>query len=253
MLRKWLLSLLGEKKYLDLLATNYQRMLKWKLLGHEYQDVYFLKEFIRPGDSCIDIGAHLGYFTFELGRLVGDTGHVYAIEPMGKFNRVIAALAAKSKCRNLTLYQYAMGGGTEYVEMGIPEVNKVKKFAYARIVHSSTHLSYVESERVKNVRGDELFASLPALDFIKCDVEGLEVSVFNSFLSLIERFRPLILCELGDEKERNRLLDLLEPFGYDVYYLEQGRLRKMARNSDVVPVSHNHYFIPATRQLKAMS
>ncbi|HEY1214671.1 MAG TPA: hypothetical protein VGE93_13655, partial [Bryobacteraceae bacterium] len=59
-LRKILLSTLGEKKYLSLLSNAFQWLYPTGMLGKEYQDIYFLKKFIRPGDGCIDIGAHLG-------------------------------------------------------------------------------------------------------------------------------------------------------------------------------------------------
>ena len=49
-------------------------------------------------------------------------------------------------------------------------------------------------------------ADLPRLDFIKCDVEGLELSVFNLFVEIIGKFRPVILCELEDPRKRETLL-----------------------------------------------
>jgi FkbM family methyltransferase len=247
MVRKWLLSLLGEKYYLYTLAGTFQRLYRTGILGTDYQDIYFLRHIIREGDHCIDIGAHLGYFTLELSRLVKASGHVYAIEPIGKFNRTIATLLKNRRIANVTLYQNAMGGDDEFVEMGIPQVNNVKKFAYARIIGSSTHLEYLESEKVRNVKGDELFAGIPRLDFIKCDVEGLEVSVFASFIELIRKYRPVILCELGDQQERQRLHDLLKEFSYSVYHLQNSRLHRITASDEVVPVSHNHYFIPAAR------
>ncbi len=246
-IRKMLLFALGEKRYLQLLAGSFQKLYKTGRLGVDYQDIYFLKNLIQEGDNCIDIGAHLGYFTMELSRLVGTNGHIYAIEPMSKFHNTLMGLIGKSKINNVTLFQYAMGGDTEFVEMGIPKVNNVKKFAYARIMRSSTFLEYVESEKVRNVFGDELFNKLNRVDFIKCDVEGLELSVIGSFRNTIDKFRPIILCELGDPKDRQRLMDLLSPFSYDLFYLENKKLKKLPVESTVAPVSHNHYFIPDSR------
>jgi len=113
----------------------------------------------------------------------------------------------------------------------------------------STHsyLDYVESEQVKNVDGDGLFLGLPRVDFIKCDVEGLELKVFHSFLETINKFRPIILCELEDAKQRNTLLDLFSPYYYGLYYLEKKKLKALAVDSAIDPVSHNHYFIPESR------
>src|SRR5882672_5608200 len=88
-LKKILLLLLGEKKYLSLLASSFQRLYKTGKLGTDYQDIYFLKTMISDGNYCVDIGAHLGYFTFELSRLVKDNGKVFAIEPMSKFNQTL--------------------------------------------------------------------------------------------------------------------------------------------------------------------
>ncbi|HEY8733640.1 MAG TPA: FkbM family methyltransferase, partial [Puia sp.] len=136
-IRKALLYSLGEKRYLRLLARSFQTLYKTGRLGVDYQDIYFLKNFIKPGDYCIDIGAHLGYFTFELSRLSGISGHVYAIEPMSKFFNTLKNIAEYKRLKNVTLYPYAMGADTEFVEMGIPRVNNVKKFAYARV--KSTH------------------------------------------------------------------------------------------------------------------
>src|ERR1700733_2338993 len=176
-IRKMLLNSLGEKRYLHLLASSFQTLYKTGRLGIDYQDIYFLRNLIKPGDYCIDIGAHLGYFTFELSRLAGNNGHVYAIEPMSKFFNTLRNIMDYKKLKNVTLYPYAMGADTEFVEMGIPRVNNVKKFAYARVMRTSTFLQYVESEKVRNVFGDDLFSGLSKVDFIKCDVEGLELSV----------------------------------------------------------------------------
>jgi FkbM family methyltransferase len=248
-IRKILQNSLGEKRYLHLLASSFQTLYKTGRLGIDYQDIYFLKNLVKTGDHCVDIGAHLGYFTFELSRLAGVTGHVYAIEPMSKFFNTIKNIAAHKKLQNITLFQNAMGADTEWVEMGVPQLNNEKKFAYARVKSTHSYLEYVESEKVKNVSGDELFGSITRLDFIKCDVEGLEVSVFESFLKTIGKFRPVILCELEDPKKKQVLLDMFSPFDYSLYYLENKKLKKISSDSSVDPVSHNYYFIRQQRIL----
>ena len=35
---------------------------------------------LQPGWVCVDVGAHLGYFTLLLAHLVGEAGHVFAFE-----------------------------------------------------------------------------------------------------------------------------------------------------------------------------
>ena len=248
LVKQALLSTLGEKKYLSLLAGSFQKIYPLGLPGESYQDIYFLKKMIRPGAFCVDIGAHLGYYTFELSRLAGESGKIFAIEPMSKFNKTLERLLEKKKIRNVTLYQVALGGSEAFVEMGIPLVNNQKKFAYARIMKTSGHLQYIESEKVPNESGDHLFRDLSRLDFIKCDVEGLEVAVFSSMMEVIAAHHPVLLCELGDKTDRITLSQMLSPLGYRCYLLKNKTLHLLDVYSDEKAVSHNHYFIPDERK-----
>ena len=247
-IKQILLSVLGEKKYLSLLSSSFQKIYKTELTGKNYQDIYFLKNLIRPGDYCIDIGAHLGYFTLEMSRLCGNDGHVFAIEPMSKFFNTLRGMVGNKKLENITLYQHAMGADSEYVEMGIPRVNNVKKFAYARVMKTSTFLEYVESEKVKNETGDRLFLDLPRLDYIKCDVEGLEYEVFASMTRTLATHHPILLCELFERGQRIKLFELIRPMGYQAYTLNDGRLKPLDVYVEGTIVSQNNYFVPLQQE-----
>jgi FkbM family methyltransferase len=243
-IKKILLSLLGEEKYLSLVASSFQRVYRTGWLGSSYQDIYFLKSIVEEGAYCADIGAHLGYYTLELSRLVKDQGKVIAVEPMSQFNRTLQKLLKKKHVTNTTLYQAAMGGEGDWVEMGIPRIGDMKKFAYARVMSASVPLEYFESEKVKNESGDALFLGLPRLDFIKCDVEGLELKVVASMMETLRAHHPILLCELGEKSDRIKLLEMTGPLGYRVYLLGKGRLQLLDPQSDKTAISHNHYFIP---------
>ncbi|HYF33069.1 MAG TPA: FkbM family methyltransferase [Chitinophagaceae bacterium] len=247
LIRKLLQKILSEEQYLGLLSSGFQRLFKTGRLGDEYQDVYFLKNMIMPGDVCVDIGAHLGYYTFQLSRLAGGTGKVIAIEPVGKFHSVLQKQIARNRWANIELHKVALGGSGEFVEIGIPKINNQKKFGHARIRELSDWLEYVESEKVPNTSGDKLLANLSRLDFIKCDVEGAEVPVFSSMLSVLQQHRPVILCELADKNERIKMNDMLSPFDYSIYILKKEKLYRIDAHSDLRAISHNHYFIPASR------
>ncbi len=252
-LKKILLTLLGEKRYLSFLASSFQRLYGTGRLGTDYQDIYFLKEIIEEGNICADIGAHLGYYTVAMSKLVKEQGKVFAIEPMTKFNLTLQNLLRKYRIKNVEVCQVALGGEGNWVEMGIPEVGKMKKFGYARVTQISSEYQYVELERIKNESGDHLFELLPRLDFVKCDVEGLEVPVFASMMKTIAKHRPILLCELADKLERIKLFEMLIPYGYRVFRLENKKLWLLDAYSDQKAISHNHYFIPEKNEKRLIS
>jgi FkbM family methyltransferase len=167
---------------------------------------------------------------------------------MSKFNRVLGKLLAAHKAQNVTLYPVALGGDGEFVEMGIPQVDENKKFAYARVMESSPGLQYVESEKVKNWQGDELFKDIKRLDFVKCDVEGLEFKVMSSMFGTIRTYRPILLCEFFDRNERLRLFELLQPLGYQLFKLAAGKWVEVNVYDEGAVISQNNYFIPPARR-----
>jgi FkbM family methyltransferase len=246
-IKKILLAILGERRYLRLLSSGFQWIYEKGLAGINYQDIYFLAQFIHEGDYCVDIGAHLGYYTLPLSKLVGSSGKIFAVEPMSKFHDTLENFLHKKKVQNVTLYQRAIGGEGEYVEMGIPKIGNTKKFAYARVMQTDANLDYFESEKVKNESGDNLFKPLPRLDFIKCDVEGLEVPVFASMMGTLSIHHPVLVCELADQHERIKLFEMIAPFGYRPYLLRNKKLHELDVYSADKAISHNHYFIPEMR------
>jgi FkbM family methyltransferase len=243
-IKKILLRVLGEKKYLSFLSTAYQRLYRAGLLGKEYRDVYFLRNFIRKGDYCIDIGAHLGYFTLPLSRLAGKEGKVFAVEPIGVFHDTLQRLVQREKAANVTLYQVALGGDGDFVEMGIPGTGADKHFAYARVTAGNPHFTFQETQRVRNESGDRLFSGLPRVDYIKCDVEGLEYQVFRAMIETVRIHQPVLLCEIVEREQRIRLFELLQPFGYLVFILDGPKLVPIDVYAEGPVAAQNDYFIP---------
>lgn len=197
----------------------------WQRLGlgrraPETEYVYHLPQLVRAGDTCIDIGANLGYYARTISRLAGPAGRVYAVEPVAPIRKVLSRNLRR--CGNTEILPFALGAAAGPIRMGNDSARENGYFGTGRnFVNEGGGRSDVEFTAEMR-RGSELFARLPRLDFIKCDIEGYELVVMREMRPLLERFRPTVLIETGGEN-RPRIVRLFTRLGYAGYTLDRGR------------------------------
>lgn len=197
----------------------------WQRLGlgrraPETEYVYHLPQLVRAGDTCIDIGANLGYYARTISRLAGPAGRVYAVEPVAPIRKVLSRNLRR--CGNTEILPFALGAAVGPVRMGNDSARENGYFGTGRnFVNEGGGRSDVEFTAEMR-RGSELFARLPRLDFIKCDIEGYEAVVMEEMRPLLERFRPTVLIETGGEN-RPQIVALFTTLGYAGFTLDRGR------------------------------
>ncbi len=173
-----------------------------------------LMQRVRPGWTCVDIGAHLGYFTLLLAHLVGETGHVIAFEALSENARWLR--------ENIILNGFASRVTVECLAVTDGEQRTVRLNAP---LHYTSEWSIVRpspvhhSIEVPATCLDEYFARKPAVDFIKMDIEGAEYLALQGSRFLLQRDRPLCLVELHGE-EGQMAAQFLQEIGYQVGDLE---------------------------------
>lgn len=182
--------------------------------------VYHLPQLVHRGDTALDIGANLGYYARPLARLVGPMGHVYAVEPVPPVVNILRRNLRS--CRNVEVMPCALGAENRTIRMGNDSVRTDGYMGTGRnFVNeggAATDLEFTVPMR----RGSELFAGLERLDFIKCDIEGYELTVLRDLQPLLERFRPTALVET-DGPNRAQVVALFAALGYDAFTLDRGR------------------------------
>lgn len=196
----------------------------WQRLGlgrraPETEYVYHLPQLVRAGDTCIDIGANLGYYARTISRLAGPAGRVYAVEPVAPIRKVLSRNLRR--CGNTEILPFALGAAAGPIRMGNDSARENGYFGTGRnFVNEDGGRSDVEFTAEMR-RGSELFARLPRLDFIKCDIEGYEAVVMEEMRPLLERFRPTVLIETGGEN-RPQIVALFTTLGYAGFTLDRG-------------------------------
>ncbi len=181
--------------------------------------VYHLSNLAKEGDTVVDIGANLGYYSRTLSRIVGAKGRVYSVEPM---NQIVKVLRRNLKgCGNVTILNYALGATQTEVSMGNDSSQSSGYFGTGQNFVNETEKSVDVSSIAQMCRGSELFGALERIDVIKCDIEGYEVVVMEEMRPILEKFHPLVLIESGDTN-RQQIIKLFTELGYSGYTLVDG-------------------------------
>lgn len=198
--------------------------------GRALEYNYHLQQLVKEGDTVIDIGANLGYYTRPLADIVGATGEVYAVEPVPVIFSVLKRNVGGRK--NVTLLNYALGSEERTVEMANDSVAAAGYFGTGRNFVSDGELSGDAIRfSAQMVRGSRLFADLKRIDFIKCDIEGYERVVIPELQPLIERHHPTVLIET-DGETRQEIIKMFSQMGYRAYMLDNGKEVTLDADSD---------------------
>ena len=183
-----------------------------------------LEYFVRPGDAVADIGAHIGFFSAHLGRLVSPGGCVYSFEPDPRaFERLKLSVEANQMgcVKPLPVALSANEGEIEFFLS--------PQLGWSTAVRN-THLTDLRAIKVKTAPLDHLVTRgqvSPNLRLVKMDVEGLEVEVLKGMRRTLETVRPILIAEVNGRllaaqgESCSSLLKLIESFGYQVYALEK--------------------------------
>jgi FkbM family methyltransferase len=224
LIRRVLYRLLPLESYLYVLSQLFFLSFRSGALRKNtiYDYYYFLDRIIQPGDTCLDIGANLGYMSVLLARLSGKKGHVLAIEPVKPVRSVLEKNTRQYP--QITILPYALGAENKSIQLGNDSLHQ-KGF-----VASGSHFVLDQPGKQVDVtfaaemrRGSELFAGLGKIDFIKCDIEGYEIVVLPELKELINQHRPILLVEtVGDN--RQKLIKLFAQLSYQAYELYEGQL-----------------------------
>src|SRR3990167_3492725 len=77
------------------------------------------KGLARSGMRIIDVGAHVGYYSFLASRIVGPEGKVYAFEPEHENYRCLECGIAENKLTNVTPVNYAVSNINGFADLHI--------------------------------------------------------------------------------------------------------------------------------------
>jgi FkbM family methyltransferase len=136
------------------------------------------KQFVTPQSVVVDVGSHIGTFSVPMTKVAH---MVVAFEP--------------SKETYATLLQNAEANGGR-----LDARNKALGRASGRSAMEERSVGNAGARTLvegSDVEVSTLDQEVPSVDFIKIDVEGMEIEVLRGATSLIQKSRPVVFFELN--------------------------------------------------------
>ena len=232
---------LGFERYLFLFSLFIIKKLKWD--RNERDFLHFL-ELLPEKGVVLDIGANLGVMSYYLAS-DSDRRLVYAFEPVACNFENLLKIRNRYALSNLKCYQLALGEEDGEIEMVLPVQRSVKFHGLAHVKHESIQ-EMNEGEfitcPVKRLDNFEpLLAEQGRLTGIKIDVENYEYHVLKGADKLLRQHSPVIYCELWENENRTKTMELLRKLNYRAMVLESKRLVPYRPG---VHTTQNFFFIP---------
>jgi FkbM family methyltransferase len=175
---------------------------------------------IRAGDTVIDVGANVGFYTLLFARLVGPTGTVHAFEPI--HGDALEANVALNGYRNVVVHRTAVGAVEGSLTMTNPRAGDST---------GSWQRSGDQGRQVRQVALDRYAGK--RVGFLKVDVEGMEAEVLAGLSdALAARRIEVLMVEMAGDllDEPAPVTEPLREAGYTLRRIgEFGRLRRLGR------------------------
>jgi FkbM family methyltransferase len=180
------------------------------------------KDAFGAGVIAIDCGANIGVHTVEWARAMHGWGEVIAVEAQERIFYALAGNIAINNCFNARAIHAAVGAAPGTIRVPQPDYLQPSSFGslelrgHERNEYIGQPIDYSrEGTREISMVSIDSFA-LPRLDFIKIDVEGMELEVLDGAQESIEKFKPQMLIEVI-KTDRDALLARLAALGYRHY------------------------------------
>ena len=198
------------------LHLNLAREEKYWLGYHESEVQELLRKLIVPGTVAYDVGAHIGFFSMAMARLMGPEGQIFAFEPDPESAERIGEHVLRNNLqRGIRVLREAVWSYS--CRMGIPFKRGNIKRDHGGISADgySPPLADGECISVPSITLDSLVQEgYPIPDIVKIDVEGGECEVLKGGRELFSQAKTKLICEMHSREAVNWIIDWLKQKGY---------------------------------------
>lgn len=194
---------------------------------------------LTPSMRVLDIGAHIGYFSLLMAKLIGTEGKVFAFEPASGSREIL--IKNTQHHSNIKTFAVALSDTSGYQKFyefpsKYAEYNSFDVEQYKDEIWFAD--SGVETITVQTSMLDGFIEEIGGYpDFIKMDVEGAENQVIKGGQRLFSDGSPIIVMEFLSQKRKNKAhheaANLLKSMGYLPHIIQTDGTTSECENIDL--------------------
>jgi FkbM family methyltransferase len=180
-----------------------------------------MQKFVKAGMTAYDLGAHVGYFTLLLSRLVGERGTIYAFEPLAENCLVLRRHLQLNNISNVVLQECAVSDTQGEVVFFQDPCNYE-----GTIVTHEVAKKAKASFKVPTMALDDFVYSLGNRppDFIKMDIEGAEYLACLGMERILKEYQPIMFIALHWSEVGKECCAFLNMLRYKIVTLDHAPL-----------------------------
>jgi FkbM family methyltransferase len=201
-----------------------------------------IKAILRPGDTFVDVGANVGYFTLLGASRVGPRGRVFAFEPVPHLRKQLAANVRLNRFATVTVRGEAIAEQPGEAEFFLGPADHCGTSSLRSVAGSAGTLT------VRTGRLDDMLPAEQKVRLIKIDVEGAEYAALCGMHDCLRRHHPDLVIEVTDAFLRamghsaEMLFRFLRETGYRMYVIDHRGLVPVAAFGGPLPDQFNALF-----------
>jgi FkbM family methyltransferase len=146
-----------------------------------------VRAILRPGDTFIDAGANVGWYTLLASRLVGPTGRVIAFEPEPRAFGLLARCVTANGLTNVVTERKALSDRPGKLTLYVNPINR-GNHSLVNSFGGGTHIdvpTVALDGYLRDYRGD--------VALVKIDTEGAEGLILRGMWETIDRYPRLVI------------------------------------------------------------
>ena len=209
----------------DLVRLNCFKHRNYWYMGRRREEdtIALVEKIVRPGDTCFDVGANIGYISLILARIADAGGRVFAFEPDP--NNLVYLRQNVGKKTNVSIIEAGVGAEAGTLELYTEDLTGqnssfIRDFDQLSVNAASAGVrAKVRPVTVPVVNLDEFVHERNlSPSFIKIDVEGFELEVLHGASVLMRDHGPVLVVEVHERQENQQsVFDYLDGAGYRIF------------------------------------